>query len=228
MTFNPKKIFLAASSLPAKIGIVLIAAVGGISLVSSSVFAVLTATASNATPMQIQTGILSLTMQPSSTVGIGAGFTTNVTNMAPGDSIVRFVDVNQGSTLAGQLPTLKITPSAPTTLTTDAVNGLQVSIQACSVAWSYTSPNASCSGTTTTVLAATSVNALTSGTALNAANFSTLVNASNKLQVTLSLPAGSEITSNGTPPPSTTVQGVTTSLTWYFGETLRTNTNTLS
>ena len=227
MTFNPKKLFRAASSFPAKVGIVLIAAVGGIALVSSSVFAVLTATASNATPMQIQTGVLSLTMTPSSTAGITAGFTTNVANMAPGDSIVRFVDVNQGANLAGQLATLKVTPAAATALTTDATNGLQVAVQACSVAWSYTAPNASCSGTTTTVLSSTSVNALGNATALSSANFSTAVNASNHLQVTLSLPAGSEITTNGVTPTGT-VQGLTTNLTWAFSESLRTNTTTLS
>ena len=224
MTLQPKKFSRAIGSMPAKVTIVLIAAIGGVALVSSSVFAVLTATASNATQQQIQTGTLSLTMAPASTTGITAGFTTNVANMAPGDSVIRFVDITQGSSLAGILPTLKITPTAPTTLTTDPANGLQVAVNVCSVAWSSTG---TCSGTTNSVLGATSVNALGNATALSGANFVTTIGAVNHLQVILSLPAGSEVTVNGVP-TSSTVQGITTNLTWAFAESLRTNTNTVS
>ncbi|HEX5266759.1 MAG TPA: hypothetical protein VFW24_08290, partial [Acidimicrobiales bacterium] len=88
--------------------------------------------------------------------------------------------------------TLGITASPSSSLDTDTTNGLQTTVQSCSVAWTeggvapaYTY---SCSGTTTTVMSSTSVAALESSassvTPLNALTAA----GSDHLLVTLTLP----------------------------------------
>jgi spore coat-associated protein N len=96
-------------------------------------FATFTNTAT-AGPQAISSGTVKLAVGPANDAATGA------TNIAAGDTIAREADLNStGATLAAQTITLKF--SAPITsslLDTDPTNGLQVSIQACSVAWTRT------------------------------------------------------------------------------------------
>jgi spore coat-associated protein N len=82
-------------------------------------------------PQSISSGTVKLAVGPVNDAGTGA------TNIAAGDTVAREADLNStGATLANQTITLKF--SAPITsslLDTDPTNGLQVSIQACSSAW---------------------------------------------------------------------------------------------
>jgi hypothetical protein len=97
----------------------------------------------------VNTGTLSINLaQPAGAVAIPvttAGF-------VPGDSITRAVNlVNDGTVgLASVSMTTSVT-SAPSVLTTDSVNGLQLSVKACSVAWTQggtaQAPTYTCSGT---------------------------------------------------------------------------------
>ena len=78
----------------------------------------------------IQSGTLSIDVTQQ-------GFTVPVTtsNFVPGDSLTRAVNlVNDGSSALGSV-TLGSTVAAPSVLTTDAINGLQLAVKACSVAW---------------------------------------------------------------------------------------------
>lgn len=217
------KKLLSASSLTAKIAIVVAATIGGVALVSSSVFASLTATASNTSGGSVTSGTLKLTQAASGVSGITGGFTTAIANMAPGDTVNRYIDLTNGGTLDGSALTLGIAATPSNVLTTDGSNGLQVTINQCSVA--YTNAG-TCSGVTTSGAMASS-SALSLATAKNVALAagSYSAGAVDHLQIVLSLPAGSEVVNNGTLPGGT-VQGLTTAVTWTFTEALRTNTTT--
>jgi len=61
---------------------------------------------------------------------------TDATNIAAGDTISRQADLNDiGRTIAKNEITLRFSASPSSLLDTDATNGLQISIQACSEAW---------------------------------------------------------------------------------------------
>jgi hypothetical protein len=214
--------FSTITTITAKVALVAAAALGGTALVSSAVFASLTATASNTSGGSVNSGTLKLTQAASGVAGITGGFVTDITNVATGDTINRYIDVTNGGTLDGNVLTLATAATPSNTLTTDGTNGLQVTIKECSTAW--TSAGA-CTPTATTVLASTSL--LNMGVA-KTLNVGSLLSASvHHLQFSITLPAGSEVTNNGALPVGT-VQGLTTAITWNFLETLRTNTVTNS
>lgn len=217
------KKLLTASTLTAKVAIVVAATLGGTALVSSSVFASLTATAFNTSAQSVSTATLKLTQAASGVAGLTAGFTSPVTSMAPGDTVNRFIDLSNGGTMAGQSLTLKVADSGTTVLTTDPTNGLQVTVKECSVV--YTTTTGACSGTETPVVTTSANTLLTAQTA----TVSTLaVSSTVHLKFIINLPAGSETTINGGLPTGT-VQGVTTCLlTWTFAEAQRTATNTVA
>ncbi len=211
-------------SIGAKLAIVAAATVGGTALVGSSVFASLTATASNTSAHSVTSGTLKLTEAASGVGGLTAGFTTAVTAMAPGDTINRFIDLTNGGTLAGASWTLGLADSAVTKLTTDAVNGLSVVVKECSVA--YTTGTGLCSGTETPMLT-TTANALLSPQALTVVAADLLPGALTHTKFIIALPASLEVTTNGTLPPLT-IQGLTSLLTWTITETQRAGTNTVA
>jgi spore coat-associated protein N len=211
------------SSKVVKIAIFATAAVGGVTLISSSVFASLSATAFNTSAHSVSTGTLKLTHAASGVSGLTGGFVTAISTMAPGDTVNRFIDITNGGTLDGTALTLKVADAAGTTLTTDATNGLQITVTQCSVA--FTTGTGACSGTTTTPLATISANGLL--TAQSLTGITTTAGAVARLKFTLTLPAGSEVTTNGNL-PSGTVQGVTSTLTWTFNEAQRNATTTQS
>lgn len=198
-------------SIVLKAAIVITAAIGGVAMVSSNVFAALTATANNTTGGSVTTGTLKLILAPSSVSGITGGFTTAITAMGPGDTFNRYVDLSSTGTLDGATPTLQITTSDSNTLVNNAVTGLQISIQACTVAWTNTG---TCSGTTSTALVSTPASTI-KASAQSITLPSVLVGAVNYLKVSTVLPAGTENVINGTLPVGT-VQGLTAALTWNF------------
>jgi hypothetical protein len=94
----------------------------------------------------VATGTLSIDLtQPSYTIP------TTINGFVPGDSLTRAVNlVNDGNLPLGSV-TLVSTPTASSVLTTDTVNGLQMAVKACSVAWTQVgtaaAPAYTCSGT---------------------------------------------------------------------------------
>lgn len=222
---NPinKVLTKSAGSFTLKVVVVLVAAVGGAGLVSSNVFAALTATATNTSGGSITTGNLSLTLAPSAVSGITGGFSTAISNFAPGDTVNRYIELTNAGTLDGQLPTLGLAAAPSNALTTNAINGLQITVASCSTQWSNTG---TCAETTTAVLAATPATTLV-GSAQALTLPSTLAGAVNHLKVTISLPVGNENVVNGVLPVGT-VQGLTTALTWSFSITERNGITTNS
>jgi hypothetical protein len=102
------------------------------------------------TSTTVNSGTLSINLTQQ---GYAIPATTN--NFLPGDSMTRAVNlVNNGGSPFGSV-TLGVTTSAPSLLTTDATNGLQLTVKSCSVPWTQggtsSAPTYSCSGATGTV-----------------------------------------------------------------------------
>jgi predicted ribosomally synthesized peptide with SipW-like signal peptide len=156
------------------------------------------------------------------TVGLGAtGAATNrlnvnATAIAPGDTIQRSVDlINQGTLDFGSV-SLTTTASPSSLLDTDAANGLQLTVDKCSTAWTEagTAPayTYTCGGTTSTVLASRPV----IGSALALANLSSLTaGATDRLRVTMTLPSAA----------GNTFQNLSSTVSYAFTATQRAATN---
>src|ERR1017187_3862322 len=81
-------------------------------------------------PQVISSGTVKLAVGPVNDAA------TEAKNIAAGDTIAREADLNStGATLANKEITLKFSAAPTSKLDSDATNGLQVSVQACSVAW---------------------------------------------------------------------------------------------
>ncbi|MGH2851599.1 MAG: TasA family protein [Solirubrobacteraceae bacterium] len=138
------------------------------------------------------------------TIALGAtGASTNrlnvsATNVAPGDTIQRSVDlINQGTL---NLATLTLTTNATVSslLDTDAANGLQIVIDECSVPWTEAGSSPAftytCGGTTASVLASRAV----IGSNLTLSNLTSLTAGNtDHLRVTLTLPTSAGNTFQG-------------------------------
>jgi spore coat-associated protein N len=194
-------------------------AAGVLALTGAGVYAALDATATGTA--SVSSGTLSLTLAN----GTGSvGFPQTITNMAPGDVVNTYVDLSNGAGLAGAALTLSVSGTGTTLLTTSAAKGLAVAINQCSVAWTATT--GVCSGTTTALGSPNSDPVATlSGTPNTLVSGAVATSALYHLQVSLSLPNQSETTVNGTP-PTPTIQGLSTTLTYTFGENQRAATTT--
>ena len=143
--------------------------------------------------------------------------TVNATNIVPGDTMQRSVDLTSSS--SDPLGSVSLTTSAAPSslLDTDATNGLQMTITACSVPWTEagTSPafTYTCSGATSTVVATRAV--VGSNLSLSGLNALTSANSTDHLRVTLSLPATA----------GNTFQGLSSTISYAFTGTQRTATN---
>ena len=186
-------------------------------------------------PQTISSGTVKIAVGPVNDAATGA------TNIAAGDTVAREADLNStGATLANKEITLKFTASPTSKLDTDPTNGLQVSIKACTVAWTRkveAPPPAfkyTCGGAESTVkiggAETTSVSALeTTPAALTPLN-SLATGGQDYLVFTLTLPEGapgdlSKIAAC-TGPVSGTVatedlQGCSSTLTYNFQATQR-------
>ena len=86
----------------------------------------------SSTPMNttIDSGTLDITLSAA-----GATVPLSTTGFVPGDSLTRAVNlVNSGTGALGSV-NLNTTVAAPSILTTDLVNGLQMTVKSCAVAW---------------------------------------------------------------------------------------------
>ena len=156
------------------------------------------------------------------TIALGAtGAATNRLNVgasaiAPGDTIQRSVDLLDSGTVALSAVTLTTTATTSSLLDTDATNGLQMTIDRCSAAWTEagTAPayTYSCSGTTATVVASRPV----IGSNLTLSNVTaTAPGATDHLRVTLSLPSTAD----------NTFQAKSSTIAYTFTATQRAGTN---
>ena len=214
-------------TLTTKIAIVAAASIGGTALVSSSVFATLTASATNTSANVVTSGNMSLTQAPGNGgSGASGGFATTITNMAPLDSVVRLVTLTNAGTLNAASMTVSVTDSTPTVLTTGSTGfaGLTTLIQQCPTAYTQSVANATyvCASGETTVRASSTILSLATPQALSVQAATLLASGVAYLKVTVSLPDVTENTLNGAVPGVGSVQSKSASLTWTIAATQRT------
>lgn len=173
-----------------------------------------TFTSSATQPNTVSTGTVAVTL---GTAGTSANrLSVNAANVAPGDTIQRSLDLTNGGSLNLGSLTLTTTATASSLLDTDATNGLQMAIDRCSTAWTEggTAPayTYTCSGTTTSVVAARPV----IGANLALANVTaTAPSATDHLRVTLTLPSSAD----------NTFQGKSSTISYTFTGTQRAGTD---
>lgn len=108
-------------------------------------------TSSTAAEQQVSTGKVTLTSASQAT----RGFDVAATNMVPGDTVQRAVQLTRAND-SETFGSVKVTTAGSTSnlLTTDATNGLKLKMDLCSVAWTKAASNElTCSGTTTPLVA---------------------------------------------------------------------------
>jgi hypothetical protein len=163
-----------------------IAAVGtAASVAGLGTFGTFTSTTSAATPATSGTVVIAL-----GSAGTAANrLTVGATGLVPGDTVQRaFQLANTGNQSLGSV-TLTTTASPSSLLDTDATNGLQLVLQACSTAWteggSAPAYTYTCSGSASTVLASRAV----IGSNISLSNLtSTTAGATDNLLATLTFP----------------------------------------
>jgi len=159
----------------------------GATAVGAGTYASFTSSAT-AGPLSVTSGTQSLSIPAAGTTN---RMTVSASNIVPGDSLQRAVNlINGGNVNLGSI-TLTSAASVSSVLDTDATNGLQVAIDRCSVAWTEAGTNPAytytCSGTTSVVLASRAV----IGSAIALSNLTTTTAGNTDyLRVTLTFPSG--------------------------------------
>jgi spore coat-associated protein N len=126
--------------------------------------------------------------------------------------------VTDTGTIAAQNLVLGVTGSGSTLLTTDATKGLHVTVQSCVLPWA-----AGACLAPTTVINNQAVATLTT-TPASLVSGAVAKNSAYHYKVTTTLPDQNETTTNGTL-PGTTIQNLSTTLTFTFDEAQRDATN---
>jgi hypothetical protein len=186
------------------------------------IYGALTATVSNSDdPLEVSAGTLILELENN-----GKGFTEDVTNLAPGDTVNRYVVLTNSGSLDGDTLTVKVTPTGDASLIDDgtgsaATKAVTLAISSCSVAW--VPGTGACGGTTTVLRSAIPLGDFEADISLGSGTFEPT--ATKNLQISLSLPDQDETTVNGVL-PTDTVQGKSVSVTYTFGIVQRTATTT--
>jgi hypothetical protein len=175
-----------------------------------------TFTSSTSASATASTGNVSIAL---GAVGAANRLTVGASGLLPGDTMQRAVDLtNDGAAGTDDLGSVTLTTSASPSslLDTDAGNGLQMTIDKCSTAWteSGTAPayTYSCSGTTSSVVASRPV----VGANIALSNLASVTaQQTDHLRVTLTLPSAAP----------NTFQGLSSSLTYTFVGTQRAATD---
>jgi spore coat-associated protein N len=158
----------------------------------------------------LTSGTVSLTLGTANRLTVGAS------NLVPGDTLQRVVDLtNNGSAGTSSVGSIAVTTTGSgNVLDTDATNGLQMVIDKCSVAWTESGPpyTYTCGGTTSSVLASRAV--VGSNVALSNMSSVTAGN-TDHLRVTLTFPSAA----------GNTFQGLSETLNYTFTANQRTATN---
>ena len=146
--------------------------------------------------------------------GTGQRLSVAATDIAPGDTIQRAVTLTNTGSINMDASAVRLTTSATTSsLLYTGGNGLTMTIDKCSVAWTESAfpYTYTCGGTTTTVLASSPV----IGTNVALANIVTTPATPNHLRVTLTLPTAAD----------NTYQNQTSVISYSFAGTQRAGTN---
>lgn len=151
---------------------------------------------------------------PISTNGAGQRLSVAATDVAPGDTIQRAVTLTNTGTIDMLPGTVNLTTTAGTSSLLDTgANGLTITVDRCSVAWTESAfpYTYTCGGTTTSVLASRPV--IGAGIALS--GLTTTAGTPNYLRVTLGLPTAAD----------NTYQNQSSVINYVFAGTQRAGTN---
>jgi hypothetical protein len=188
--------------------------VGALAIAGAGVYAGLNAV-TNGT-QAVSSGTLKLV----NVAGTGSGgFGLTYSDLAPGDAQNTYVDVTDTGTIAARNLVLGVTGTGATALTTDATRGLHITLQSCALPWVAgvcASPTTVINNAAVTTLAATPASVVSGAVTKNSAYH---------YKITTTLPDSSETTTNGTLPGST-IQNLSTTLTFTFDEAQRAATTT--
>lgn len=146
--------------------------------------------------------------------GAGQRLSVAATDIAPGDTIQRAVTLTNTGSIDMDASAVRLTTTAVTSSLLDTgANGLTMTIDKCSVAWTESAfpYTYTCGGTTTTVLASSPV--IGSNVALS--NIVTTPSTANHLRVTLTLPTAAD----------NTYQDQASVISYTFAGTQRAGTN---
>lgn len=123
--------------------------------------------------------------------GVDNTLNVAVTGMLPGDKVEKLVKLsNTGNSDLNNVTLATDAGATASLLTTDGTNGLQLTIENCSIPWSGTAGAYACTGTQSTVLAS---GPIITGTAKTLANLTALTSAkADNLKVTTALPASAD------------------------------------
>ncbi len=169
-----------------------------------------TFTSSTSASHTVSSGTVSIALGAS---GAANRLNIGASNLVPGDTVQRAADLNNNGTgTADNLSSIALTTTASPSslLDTETSNGLQMTIDKCTVAWTESaSPYTyTCGGTTSTVLASRPV----IGSAVALASLSSLSTGStDHLRVTLALPTAA----------TNAMQGQTSTVSYNFLGTQR-------
>jgi len=165
-------------------------------------------TSSTSASQSISSGTVSIALGAS---GPANRLAVAATNLVPGDTVQRAVDLTSNSSDPLGSVSLQTSAAPGNALTTDP-NGLTVKVDKCSVAWteSGVAPayTYTCSGTTTSILAATAAGNTASLSSLAALSSGS---STDHLLVTLALPSAA----------GNSLQGLSTTITYSFTGTQR-------
>ena len=160
-------------------------------------------TSSTSASQSISSGTVSIALGAS---GPANRLAVAATSLVPGDTVQRAVDLTSASSDPLGSVTLQTSASPSNALTTDS-NGLTVKVDKCSVAWteSGTAPayTYTCSGTTTSILAASAAGNTSTLSSLAALSSGS---STDHLLVTLALPTAA----------GNSLQGLSTTITYAF------------
>lgn len=200
-----------------------VAAIGASALITTGVgvVATLTASASNIEPQSVDSGTLALTLDDN-----GDGFAQSIGNMAPGDTVHRFVTLeNTGSLDARDLTFTASATGAPALIADgkapSTTKALRVGVTSCSTTWDPRTGK--CTGTVTSLLAPTEL--ATAATAQRLVDDSVAAGRTVELRIEITLPDQDEVTVNGVAPEQT-VQGASVEIVHTFTATQRAATIT--
>ncbi len=199
-----------------QIGVLVTAVIGGVSLVSSSVFASLDATAINNSPQAINTHTLELSLANN-----GQGFTDILNKIIPGDIVNRYVTLNQVGSADGSALTLRAADGNTSDLTNSnntSSRGLQVAVDEC-VGGAWTPATGVCTGGVESSLFAykpfnTIGDLASAGTALSVSSLTSGTSLSLRISIKYE---GTESSTNAVL-PANTIQGQAAAVTWSFRE----------
>lgn len=178
-------------------------------IAGQSVLAGLNATASNTTAQNINSGTMKLIFTPNAE---SVGITDNISNLAPGDVVNRYVALKNDGNISGKDLKLTLGLSGGTAKFTSSANGLQLTVNSCSTAWTVST--ATCSGSVEEIAKGPLSSYLNSGRSFTS-NGTLGIGQTRFLQLSMELPDQNEVTVNGLL-PADSIQAQTVGITYTF------------